>query len=163
VRRVFQTSFGRLEGNCFPACLASILEIPLASIPHFCRDHKDHVAAAAEWLSGHNITLVHVQFDKKNPESIEDEFFAKQKGLHHIMCGHTYPGGLGHVVVGLDGKIVHDPLPMELQKTFKPDREHYLFAVLDPSKVVGCGGFIINGCQGQAAKEGGDAIADTDE
>jgi len=42
MKPVFQTKFGPKEGNCFAACLASILEIPLEDI--------DFNAATDDWL-----------------------------------------------------------------------------------------------------------------
>ena len=33
MKKVFQTTFGEPLGNCFPACLASLLEVPLDVFP----------------------------------------------------------------------------------------------------------------------------------
>jgi len=36
MKPVFQTSFGKGKGNCVTACVASILEVPIESLPEFC-------------------------------------------------------------------------------------------------------------------------------
>lgn len=54
MKPIFQTLGGKGTGNCFTACLASIFEIPIESIPHFCRDtpeNEDWVQKVQEWLA----------------------------------------------------------------------------------------------------------------
>lgn len=38
MKRVTQTTFGKPDGNCFEACLASVLELSLKDVPHFTND-----------------------------------------------------------------------------------------------------------------------------
>jgi hypothetical protein len=38
VKPVDQTTFGAPGGNCFSACVASLLEIPLSEVPYFMGD-----------------------------------------------------------------------------------------------------------------------------
>jgi hypothetical protein len=45
---VFQDNFEVGQGNCFAACIASILELPLDAVPNFCMDHLD--ADGSTWL-----------------------------------------------------------------------------------------------------------------
>ena len=35
---VEQTNYGKHKGNCLTACVASLLEVPISSIPEFCVD-----------------------------------------------------------------------------------------------------------------------------
>lgn len=91
------------KGNCRTACVASILEIPLAEVPYF--------VAFPDWEK-------------------EQARFLAERGLHAKWSygyGHSKPEGysiavgisprsrkdkpLYHAVVALDGEIVHDPHP----------------------------------------------------
>jgi hypothetical protein len=40
MKKVFQTKFGQLTGNCMNACLASLLELDIELIPAFGHDKK---------------------------------------------------------------------------------------------------------------------------
>jgi len=33
-----QTNYGRHQGNCLTACIASVLDVPISSVPEFCVD-----------------------------------------------------------------------------------------------------------------------------
>lgn len=35
---IFQTNYGKGNGNCLTACVASILDVPISSLPEFCVD-----------------------------------------------------------------------------------------------------------------------------
>lgn len=48
MKPVHQTNFQRGTGNCFAACLASILEMPLEEVPNFCHEGSD--ADGSTWL-----------------------------------------------------------------------------------------------------------------
>lgn len=75
MKPVYQTQFGsgrsdddRPLGNCFTACIASLLELPIAQVPHFyeehpwVRDDEDCNAAGwakvLEWLHGVGWTIM---------------------------------------------------------------------------------------------------------
>ena len=36
---VYQTNYGKDQGNCLTACVASVLDIPITSLPEFCVDN----------------------------------------------------------------------------------------------------------------------------
>jgi len=57
VRPVDQTSYGALDGNCFSACIASILEVPLTAVPYFWGPGQDQFI---QWLEeqGHVSTFL---------------------------------------------------------------------------------------------------------
>lgn len=51
MKAIDQTTFGK-EGNCFAASLASVLELPLDSVPNFCVAYpSDWFAKTNEWLA----------------------------------------------------------------------------------------------------------------
>lgn len=84
--------------NCYAACFASILEIPIEDVPCFGR--KNFLKQADEWLRAkHDYTLLGFSGD-----------FYCIPAVYHIMCGKS-PRGIYHAVVGFQGKMVHDPHP----------------------------------------------------
>jgi hypothetical protein len=100
---VVQTRTGE-NGNCFAACLASILEVPLHVVPEFGGDDVwlDNIQA---FLAGFGLYYVQVASD----DPIIETAFAHGEVFHTIEG--TSPRGGQHAVVGLNGSIVHDPHP----------------------------------------------------
>lgn len=84
--------------NCFDACLASVLELPLESAPHY-KGQDDWIQHYNAWLNGHGFRLVMLPEDEPAPQ-----------GYH--LAAHRSPRGPHlHSVVVLDGVIVWDPHP----------------------------------------------------
>jgi len=102
---VFQTIFGDGKGNCFAACVASILEIRLSTVPNFCADYPDgeHWEKFREWLKPFGLDALGLFGD---PAEWGDHLPAS----HIIVCGPNSDGVL-HAVVYYKGKLVHDPNP----------------------------------------------------
>lgn len=97
MRPVDQTRYGILDGNCFSACLASILEIPLGEVPHFWGPRWPDFL---QWLAdrGLAMTLYHKRL--------------------YVPPGYSIAGGPSvrfagqmHACVAFDGLIIHDPHP----------------------------------------------------
>lgn len=96
------TPEGKVNGNCFPACVASILGLPLEQVPFFTTESQDaQLADANRWLKQFRLQLV--------MEPNLGEFPLNQ---YYIIRGSSprFPGYF-HMVVGKDGRIVHDPHP----------------------------------------------------
>ncbi|KKK94317.1 hypothetical protein LCGC14_2684070 [marine sediment metagenome] len=106
MKPVTQTIFSK-EGNCFPACIASILEIPLGSIPNFCVEYpSDWLVETNRWLGkNHGFALILIQALGE-----PDQLPAFATDVYHIMSGPA-ERGLQHSVVGRNGIMVHDPHP----------------------------------------------------
>lgn len=100
---VDQTLFGK-NGNCWAACIASILEVPLEGVPNFCALPGNWLEKAEEWLRKHHELTV-LGFRARG----EGAFYCRP-ALHHVMSGPG-PRGLLHAVVGFQGEMVHDPHP----------------------------------------------------
>ncbi len=70
MKPVNQTLFGDGNGNCFTACVASILELPIEAVPNFCADSKgktmDMWDMVAEWVRSQNYGLVHIPIKLAN-------------------------------------------------------------------------------------------------
>jgi hypothetical protein len=117
VKPVMQTLFGgcdaprELLGNCYPACVASILEIPLTEVPHVHQLHYGDTDAACDEMqrflrSRGLITLTLTWGPWVN------------RFLHGYTCvigGRSPRGEFDHAVVALithDGwELQHDPFP----------------------------------------------------
>lgn len=113
MKKVFQTRTGDPEGNCFAACVASILECNLSDLP----DLMD-LPEGRNWLEWFNEGLEARGYGVFNaPASPENPFIGYiPEGVHFIAAG---PGrrGMKHCVVmqsngGRMDKLdefVHDP------------------------------------------------------
>jgi hypothetical protein len=101
---VRQTRFGAPAGNCFAACIASILELPLSDLPDPDLADKDAWWLTwISWLRERNLTLyvweVNPDADIPHGYSI---LATRPPGL---------PAGYGHAVVAFDGHVVWNPNP----------------------------------------------------
>jgi hypothetical protein len=114
VKPVFQNLFGGPDevviGNCYPACLASLLELGLSDVPHVHQLHRDPEAALDEalaFLHRHNHTSLRYQW--------ADWLRRYAPGALAIFGGQSPRGDWTHAVVGeitADGwRLVHDPHP----------------------------------------------------
>lgn len=83
------------RGRCFNACLASILELPEASVPDF--DEDDYWQSVDDWLSKFGLYYRQVPLD------------IAPVGWHTVEG--TSPRGGQHAVVGYNGEMVWDPHP----------------------------------------------------
>lgn len=97
---VDQTRFGRSHGNCLAACLASLLELPLAKVPTFTPDGWRSELGA--WLKRRGLWFLQLNMPSR-------EALAEVKG-YAIVSGHS-ERGLLHATVWRGGEMVHDPHP----------------------------------------------------
>jgi len=103
MKPVDQSTFGFPGGNCFSACVASMLEIPLADVPYFMADDR-WFEKFKRWLEQRGFWAVCFKLDG---DWLPD-------GLH-ILSGKSprdpeNPDAL-HSVVARGNAIVHDPHP----------------------------------------------------
>ena len=100
---IYQTIFTVPGGNCLQACLASILNLPLESVPHFANiENDDWWIQCQDWCRQFGIYPIYIPAD-----GVKDPYFLKG---YHLITGET-SAGHSHVVVGCDGKVVHNPIP----------------------------------------------------
>lgn len=97
-----QTVLGR-GGNCFAACIASIMELELENVPNFCTN-ENWREETNKWLS----TFGFFYMDFHLAGDLRDELC--QYWGYHIIAGDS-PRGLRHATVGYRGHIYHDPHP----------------------------------------------------
>lgn len=103
---IFQDRYGTIDGNCFEACLASLLELPLHGVPELGGDDV-YESNLARYLAGQGLLYVLVR-GPSNPERSILEAMFEVKEVYHVIEGVSPRGG-PHAVVGRNGKTVHDP------------------------------------------------------
>lgn len=123
MKPVDQTTFGMPEGNCFAACVASVLEVPLDSVPNFCAE-KNWFERFAHWLRPKN--LLPVMFLTNDAQAFVGDAF--------VLVGGDAARGHKHSVVYCGGVMVHDPHPDRAGLITIEDV--MLFVAIDPAHVV---------------------------
>lgn len=108
MKPVMQTKFG-IEGNCFDACMASLLELPLEAVDYF-KSENTWYADLQNWLAPRGLAYVEIDCVEPSP------FYRFPLPVLAIGSGES-PRGVegGHAIVielhQLAKKIVHDPHP----------------------------------------------------
>jgi hypothetical protein len=124
MKPVEQTYLTYPDGNCFAACVASVLELPLEAVPDF--KGEGWLDRWQEWLAKHNLTFVNFHIDPA------DEW--RPPG-YSLLAADSPRGAWLHSVVCHNGTIVFDPHP-ERHMGVGKWQEWTVFVVLDPSKPV---------------------------
>jgi hypothetical protein len=107
MKPIDQTTFGKGDGNCMAACVASVLEIPLEEIPDIRGDRQ--YAVLAVWLASRGLGMLSLGFDKPLPTDCKG---AWPWGTGFTIMGGKSPrGDFEHAVIGHHGRMVHDPHP----------------------------------------------------
>lgn len=118
---VFQKVHSVTDGDCFEACLASVLELRLAKVPGFVRDNDpEWWDKVVRWLARQGYAGVWLKNDPP----------VKPLGYHIAGCDRqqTAIGEIGHAVVAKDGVPVH--CPTHGDKPRIPDRIHEWFLLV---------------------------------
>ena len=118
-------------GNCMQAFIASVLELPLDSVPHFYRDGCDAETfhrRVNDFLGEFNLALLNLD--------VEAHVRAFDiKGIVHELSGES-SRGVSHATVGKDGHMIHDPHPSG-DGILTPWDYWGIFVVRDPAKPSG--------------------------
>lgn len=150
MRPIMQTRFGQDPdgpGNCFSACVASVLECSLADLPdeaEIIRQLK--VEYGSDWTSWPNRYKWSKSWERLWAQTQEEcrkrgLFMLEVKGpfaselTNNVWCiiSAQSPRGLPHSCVGRGLQIVHDPHP-EGGGVEEADRTYIFFVALDPSR-----------------------------
>lgn len=116
-----------IHGDCQRAVIASLLELPIEDVPHFAKDHyqdpDSYWTALQSFLGCHGYAYVTVKPG-------EAHFFGDLEGVYHEIAGQSpRDPQVMHAVVGLDGKIVHDPHPDKTGLAGDPNSWQYSFII----------------------------------
>lgn len=100
-RPVDQTRTGEPHGNCFAACVASILGLPLEAVDF---------DGSADWWNRADAALRKIGWAYFEAKVAEGWEAIVPRGAYYIASGMS-PRGIKHAVVHRDGQMVHDPNP----------------------------------------------------
>jgi hypothetical protein len=131
VNQVEQTILDPPDGNCFAACVASILELPIDMVPNYRSEGDGWWHEWQEWLKPRNLALLGWPSDDLGNDQVRADTL---RGYSICTVRYELPsGGLNHSVVCLNGNMVWNPHP--LRSTRCPDsiQDWIVFRVLDPS------------------------------
>lgn len=115
-----QTIFGNadedLPGNCMQAAVASLLDMPLDTVPHFALTH-DWRKAVALWLEGRDKKLrvftypgpVRAYWEQIGAASADLDRVPNEQMV--LAIGASHNGPWSHIVVWKAGQLVHDSHP----------------------------------------------------
>jgi hypothetical protein len=126
-------------GDCFRACIASILHLPAQAVPHVFDGASDDDTAGDglemlnQWLAQYGLAYTEVL--TTDPLQMMARY---NSAAYHVMVGRSPRGG-NHAVVAKAGKVVHDPHP-ERGGLSKPLQDGYwavgVVSVCDPEKLI---------------------------
>jgi len=102
MKPVYQTIINKENGNCLSACIASLLELPLEGVPNFS-EREDWYNHLDEFLEQFDLEWFQLKYSKQT------EYLLRG---YYILSGESPSfDDVDHVVIGRNGKIVHDPNP----------------------------------------------------
>lgn len=127
MKPVDQTTFGVPGGNCFSACVASLLEFPVEAVPYFM-GAEDWVAEFSRWLLPRGMYVFRFRI-----EGAEDTW--RPPGFY-ILSGQSPRGS--HSVVALGPDVVHDPHPSRAGLLTQEDL--MVLVPIDIARLRGAGG-----------------------
>ena len=112
INKVFQTNFTSTNGNCFQACLATIMGIPLDQAPNFAKGPGpcDDTRWRREWnhfnqTNRHGIRIIDmvVEEDCYRYTFGDSTIIATGESPRDVFCQHS--------VVWRNMEMIHDPFP----------------------------------------------------
>ena len=104
---IMQTICDFENGDCFRACVASILELPIEKIPNFMGNGPNFFDEnIRKWGDENKIRMIDIQFhDEENRDK-------SLKDCYIIASGKSPRNNdFMHSIVWFNGKIIHDPHP----------------------------------------------------
>lgn len=103
---VTQTTFGMPRGNCFAACVASILEVRLECVPHVMHYDDKWFPAFNLWANRHGLQLLSHAWNKGLVSYLREH----HRNTYAIVSGPA-ARGFEHCCVYLGIELAHDPHP----------------------------------------------------
>lgn len=100
-------------GDCFPTCLACLLEIPRDDVPHFFEDWDGDPAPQWEnvhtWLSGQGVRLLKIPYSGDGDYEAVISCVGNVNRDYRFLLTGTSNTGANHIVICKNGTIDHDP------------------------------------------------------
>lgn len=103
-----------VHGNCLAACLASLLEVPLETVPELQKMDREWFGPFNDFLEAHGYQFLGTfHFHRDGRIRTWSELLALSPGVDgFFICGgtsHRAHVTRGHAVIYKDGVMVHDP------------------------------------------------------
>jgi hypothetical protein len=119
MKPVFQSDRGNPErteaGDCFRACVASILELPLNTVPHFFQGQRvgtvispQRETAMQDWFGLRGMGFVTMPLWAETAVEAMGMFGNRYPNLYYILIGQTRKG-VNHAIVCRGNYVAHDP------------------------------------------------------
>lgn len=119
MKAVFQSDQSMLvkreTGDCFRACVASLLEWPLDTVPHFFQGQRVGAAispqretAMQDWFGQLGLGFVTIPIQADTPGQAMAVFGNRYPSLYYILVGQSWKG-INHAVVCRGTYMAHDP------------------------------------------------------
>lgn len=133
MRAIYQTKLSHVDGNCLPACIASILDLELDEVPEI----EDR---SSNWLSSYSKILynkgIHIAMSG-SPPPIDEPYIACiiTKYNQYTQAYSLYNPIVAHAVVcqGKNSRIIHNPVPSTKFEIPRID-DHYFLEVKKVNK-----------------------------
>jgi hypothetical protein len=115
VKPVHQLIIDQGRGDCWRACIASILELPIEEVPNFRETEKTNFRAIEEWFQARGLALLNL-YPKFVPEEKQGKIGADDLVRWDYICGayaiaslpsQMFPGSLHAVVVRFQPSVEH--------------------------------------------------------
>jgi hypothetical protein len=98
------------QGNCFNACIASIMELPLAQVAQIHPKDKHYWGPWRAWFAERGLCLENHPVKDMPPRGYS---IASGKSTRTYPADHAKAGErISHACVAFDGIVVHDPYPL---------------------------------------------------
>ena len=125
-----------LPGDCLRACLASVLELDKAQVPHFMVHPDTWYEDMQSWLRLRGLSCLCLPLGLP----VYNRALWGMLGDAIVIAG-VYIGGDAsrrHAVVAQAGKVLHDPIPEPFARTETLDHafDVLVFATLDPAQTL---------------------------
>lgn len=104
-----------VRGNCFAACIASLLEMPITEVPNietlFGIEDNYYWEVLWRWLGhiGYELSIDE-RFKCFHGDESKLQFKEILKDQYYLVSGKS-PRGIQHVCIYQNGKLIHDPHP----------------------------------------------------
>lgn len=135
MKPVMQTKYGYPDGNCFAACIASLLELSLDEVPAISSADDDYWQQWQTWLAPRGLMMISWPCQvEAGPTMVPEGYALLATQPPDVDRGNAPEAvGVGHSVVVFNGEVVHDPHPF---KDLGKWVEWTAFMALDPARAV---------------------------
>jgi hypothetical protein len=132
-QQIYRHGIDNENGDCFRACIASLLELPTHAVPHFFskeneeraqRNGEDPHIQVYNYLASYGLAFLFLPWNDHFGYQLE------YHGVHHILSGPSprFPNDstVAHLVIATGSIIVHDPHPDQRGLALGKDEDYWI-------------------------------------